>query len=97
MIVSSLVSSGHDRKTGTIIDNFQFAANKVLNYLHDVHHVPIGRFLENLAECFSSSASAQHELAALAALGRQLVDTTGAARRVLFVGSVLRVYRVAAV
>ena len=32
-IVSSLVSSWHVRKTGTIIDNFQFAATKVLNVI----------------------------------------------------------------
>ena len=57
----------------------------------------MGLFLENLAERVSSSASAQHELAALAALGLPLVDTIGAARLVLFVGSVLWVYGVAAV
>ena len=62
------------------------------------HHVPIGLFLENLAEgVLSSFASAQHQLAAVAELGRPLVDTTGAPRRVLFVGSVLLVYWVAAV
>ena len=41
-------------------------------------------FLENLAECVSSSFSAQHELKALAALGRPLADTTSAASHVLF-------------
>ena len=58
---------------------------------------PIGWFLENLAECASSSTFAQHQLAAVAALCLQLVDTTGAAHRLLLVGSVQRVYRVAAV
>ena len=32
-IVSSLVSSGHDRKTCTIIDHFQFAENKILDVI----------------------------------------------------------------
>ena len=54
---------------------------------------PLGCF--NLAEGVSSSASAQHQLTAVAALGQHLVDTTGAASRLLFVGSVQRVYFVA--
>ena len=91
------MSSWHDSKTGTIIDS---KTGTIIDspqcHLRDVHHFPIGLFLENLVECVSSS---QHELAALAALGLPLLDTTGAARRVLFasVGSVLRVYWVAAV
>ena len=51
-------------------------------------------FLENLAECVSSSFSAQHELKALAALGRPLADTTGEASRVLYVGGVVGVLSV---
>ena len=84
-IVSLLVSSWHVRKTGTVVDNFQLSPQW---HLRNVHHVPIGLFLENLTEGVTSSASAQHQLEAVAALGRPLVDTTGAARRVLFVGSV---------
>ena len=34
-IVSSLVCSGHEFKTSTIIDNFQFAANSVHNVISD--------------------------------------------------------------
>ena len=40
----------------------------------------------------SSSASAQHQLAAVAVLGLPLVDTTAVACHVLFVGKVQRVY-----
>ena len=54
-------------------------------------------FLENLAKCVSSSASDQHQLAAVAALGQPLVETTGAASRVLFLGGVQWGYCVAAV
>ena len=56
----------------------------------NVHHVLIGRFPENLGESVSSSASAQHQLAAVAALGRPLVDITGAVH--LFVGCHRAVY-----
>ena len=56
-----------------------------------------GCFLENMAECVSSSASAQLELAPEAALGQPFVDTTTAAHLVLFVGSVPCVYSAATV
>ena len=52
--------------------------------LRSFHHVPVWLFLENHAEGVSSSASAQHQLAAAAALGRSLADTTSAASHVLF-------------
>ena len=50
-----------------------------------------------MAECVSSSASAQLELAPEAALGQPFVDTTTAAHLVLFVGSVPCVYSAATV
>ena len=48
-IVSSLVSSWHVRKTGTIIDNFQFrvAETKVLNVIFAMFIMfPLGCFLK---------------------------------------------------
>ena len=44
---SSLVSSGHDRKASVIIDNFQFAANKVLKIIFAMFIMfPSGGFLK---------------------------------------------------
>ena len=70
-----------------------------MTHLCHVHHVSMGLFLENLAEGFSSSARAQHQLSVVEVLGQPLVHTTGTASCVLpvFVGSVKRVYGVAAV
>ena len=46
-LVSSLVSSWQESKTGTIIDNFQFAANKVLNVIFEMFIMfPSGGFLK---------------------------------------------------
>ena len=87
----------HNQKTGTVIDNFQFTANKVLFDIFAMFIIfPV--FLENLAEGVSSSASAQRLwLLCVAVLCTPLVDTTGTASHVLLVGSVQQAYCVAAV
>ena len=46
-IVSCLVSTGHEFETGTIIDNFQFAANSVHNVIFAMFIMfPSGGFLK---------------------------------------------------
>ena len=81
-------------------DNFQFTANTVLNVIFAMFITfQSGSFLKISLNVFLLLLlpSTDDELVALAALGWPFVDTTGEARRVLFVGSVLRVYWVATV